>query len=109
MLDIDPIELKGEFIAFKFEEHVNATGQFDEQGNGIIIIANNTSHQESASKPRYATVLKVGPEVKDPAIVPGTRILIAPLRWSMGIPTPSKSDEKFHVTKESELLGIWEE
>lgn len=108
MLDIGAIELKNEFIAFKFDEHVNAAGMFDETGNGIIMIAGNTSHQQSASKPRTATVIKAGPEVTDPAIVPGARILIAPLRWSLGIPVEG-GEEKFHITKESELLGIWEE
>lgn len=108
MLDISPIELKGEYIAFEFREHVNYAGLFDESGNGIIMIANNVSHQKTANNPRTATVIKVGPEVTDPALVPGAQILIAPLRWSLGIPIPG-SEETFHMTKECELMGIWEE
>ncbi len=108
MLDLGDIELKGEFIAFQFREHVNARGMFDEAGSGIIYIANNSSHQRSANDPRWATVIKVGPEVKDPQIVPGAQILIGPLRWSMGIPVDG-GEEKFHITKESELFAILED
>lgn len=108
MIDIGNIQLKGEFIAFKFREHTNAHGMFDEVGTGVIYLANNVSHQRSANDPRTATVIKVGPEVKNPDIVPGTQILIAPLRWSLRIPIEG-SDETFHITKESELMGIWEE
>ncbi len=108
MLDIGNIELKGDYIAFKFREHVNAAGMFDEVGSGVILLANNTSHQKSANDPRTATVIKTGPDVKDPAIVPGAQILIAPLRWSLSIPVEG-TDEKFNVTKESELMGVWEE
>ena len=108
MIELGNIELKGEFIAFQFREHVNAKGMFEESGTGVIYIANNSSHQRSANDPRWATVIKVGPDVKDAQIVPGASILIAPLRWSMGIPVDG-GDSKFHITKESELLGILEE
>lgn len=108
MLNINPIELKGEFVAFQFKEFVNAAGMFNEIGSGVIAIANNVSHQKSANDPRWVTVLKTGPNVKDPAIVPGAQVLVAPLRWSLGVPVEG-TEERFNVTKESELLAVWEE
>lgn len=107
MLNIDPIELKGDAIAFVFDEHVNARGMFDEVGNGTIIIANNTSHKESASRHRWGTVIKTGPMVKDPAIVPGAHVLIGALRWSLGV-RMDDSESKFHVTNEREVIAIEE-
>lgn len=108
MLDLGDIELKHDFIAFQFHEHVNSRGMFEEQGTGLIYIPNNSHHSLSAGTHRWATVIKTGPSVKDPAIVPGSVVLVENLRWSMGIPIPG-SDQKFHVTKESELLGVRED
>lgn len=105
---IGDIELTTDFIAFQFKEHVNAKGMFDEAGRGIIYIPNNSSHQQSAANHRWVTVIKVGPDVKDPAIVPGAEILIENLRWSMGIPLEGTT-EKFHVTKEKEVLAVQED
>ena len=106
--DIGNIELKTDFIAFEFREHVNTHGLFDEAGSGIIYIANNSSHRTSASNHRFATVIKTGPEVKDPGIVPGATILIENLRWSLGIPMEG-TDDKFHVTKECEVIAVQED
>lgn len=107
MLDIGDIQLKGDFIAFQFKEHVNTRGQFDEVGNGVIFIPNNTSHQESASRHRWVTVIKTGPDVKDPGIVPGAEILVENLRWSLGIRIDG-TDDKFNVTNEREVLAVAE-
>lgn len=106
--DIGNINLKADFIAFQFREHVNTKGLFEEQGQGIIYIANNSSHKTSASNHRFARVIKTGPDVKDPAIVPGATILIENLRWSLGIPLEG-TDEQFHVTKECEVIAIQED
>lgn len=106
--DIGDIELKTDFIAFQFKEHVNTHGLFEEEGSGIIYIANNSSHKTTAMNHRFATVIKTGPEVKDPAIVPGAVILIENLRWSLGIPLEG-SGEKFHVTKECEVIAVQED
>lgn len=105
MLDIGDIQLKQDFIAFQFHEHVNARGMFDESGQGIIYIPNNSSHQLSAASHRWATVIKTGPEVINPDIKPGAVILIENLRWSLGIPLEG-TDQKFNVTKESEVIAI---
>lgn len=106
--DIGTIELKTDFIAFQFREHVNAHGLFEEEGEGIIYIANNSSHKTTASNHRFARVIKTGPEVKDPAIVPGAIILVGNLRWSLGVPLEG-TDEKFHVTKECEVIAVQED
>lgn len=106
--DIGDIELASDFIAFRFKEHVNVAGMFEEQGSGIIYIPNNSSHKTSASNHRFATVIKVGPDVKEAAIVPGATILIEHLQWSLGIGL-SGTEEKFHVTKESEVIAILED
>lgn len=106
--DIGDIELKTDFIAFQFREHVNTSGLFEEEGKGIIYIANNSSHKTSASNHRFARVIKTGPEVKDPGIVPGATILIENLRWSLGVPLEG-TDEKFHVTKECEVIAVQED
>lgn len=106
--DIGDIELKADFIAFQFREHVNTAGLFEEEGAGIIYIANNSSHKTTAMSHRFARVIKTGPDIKDPAIVPGAVVLIENLRWSLGIPLAG-TGEKFHVTKESEIIAIQED
>lgn len=84
MTEINKLHIAGNGILFRFEDAVNAHGMFKEQAtsNGIAIISNV---EMTGKMPRWGRVEKVGPSVRDASLVQGARILIEPLRWSLGI------------------------
>lgn len=95
MTDITTLNIAGNGFLFKFEETANG-GMFREKV-GLIEVVSNTDM--SAKTPRWAVVEKIGPEVSDPGIVPGARVLIDALRWSLAI----KLSDGSSVWKSDEL------
>lgn len=96
MTDITKLNIAGNGFLFRFEDKANSNGLFREKV-GLIEVVSNTDM--SAKTPRWAVVEKIGPEVKDVGIVPGARVLIDALRWSLAI----KLSDGSSVWKSDEL------
>lgn len=81
MTDITKLNISGNGFLFRFEDNAS-NGMFREKV-GVIEVVSNA--EMSAKAPRWATVEKIGPDVRDAAIIPGARVLIDALRWSLAI------------------------
>lgn len=81
MTDITTLNIAGNGFLFRFEES-GKYGMFTEKVGLIEVVANADM---SAKTPRWAIVEKIGPDVGDKGIVPGARVLIDALRWSLAI------------------------
>lgn len=66
-------------ILFTFIDPIRGIMFVEETDSGIFL---GQSHQLSAAMARWATVLAIGPKVKN--IVVGTKVLIEPLQWTIG-------------------------
>ncbi len=86
---------------FRFEETVGADGMFKETYGKIAVVSNADM---SAKTPRWVKVEKTGPNIIEPALKPGARVLLAATQWSRGI----KLDDGSYVWKsdENQVLGI---
>lgn len=82
MTDITTLNVADNGFFFRFEDKANVHGMFRES-RGLIEVVSNV--EMSAKEPRWAKIEKVGPTVRDPALVPGARVLIEALRWSLAI------------------------
>ena len=83
-------------IWFKFEDKVNSKGDFEVATETGIVLMEDKMANGSGELCRIGTVMAVGPEVNTD-ITEGTRIIIAPLRWSLQFQTTEgqcwKTDE----------------
>lgn len=92
-------------IIFRFDEETVAWGgkrMFAEQQTdwGFKFLPN---FDESAKKARYGIVDYIGPEVENPQIQPGVRILIEAQMWSDGFVFEGT---EYWRTDEEKVLGI---
>lgn len=89
-------------IIFKFIDDIDNKGQFVEKKQGSIFIPGH--HSDSASRPRWATVVSVGPDVKSPTLKSAScDILIENLRWTPGVEVEG---QKVWRTDEDQILAI---
>lgn len=72
------LEPLGDSILFTFKEEV-VGGQFVSESAGGLTIYRN--YNDGLQTPRWATVIAIGPDVKQDVAV-GTTILIEPLKWT---------------------------
>jgi len=87
-------------IIFAFLDQVS-NGMFEDHTvSGIYLggIKDLTS-----KSPRWGVVLTIGPEIKDPEIVPGALIMIDALRWTDGV---VYNDVKIWMTTEKDVVLI---
>jgi hypothetical protein len=103
MTDITTLNIAENGFLFRFEDKQTAHGMFREKSGLIEVVANVDM---SAKEPRWATVEKIGPDVRDPALVPGARVLIEALRWSLAIKLSDGSS--VWKSDESNVLAIEE-
>ena len=94
-------------VIFKFEQ---GTVKYAEGNSSSTAFQEQTAwgfefknFGESAERPRWGTVLSVGPDT-DPVIKSGMRILIENLKWTNGLPfngeTIWRTDDKFILAYE---------
>lgn len=102
MTTIATLQVSDNGFLFRFEDNANK-GLFRET-YGVLEVVSNTDM--SANSPRWAIVEKVGPAVKDPGLVPGARVLIDALRWSLTIKLGDGSS--VWKSDESNVLAIEE-
>lgn len=96
-------------VIFQFElkrirttSHGRERTQFQEETDwGFDIGATTQEYDKSSKEPQWAKVIEVGHEVTDVKI--GDRILIEPLKWTIGIEVDGKD---FWRTDESCILLI---
>ena len=72
-----------------FEYRVTAAG----------IILPPDDGKDSGIRPRWAKIYAVGPDQKDPELVPGKYILISHGRWTRGIDLELENGEKMTIRK----------
>lgn len=91
-------------ILFKFEDELVTAGgikQFKEITKSGLILAVNFDKNVKSS--RWGIVVAVGPEVVDPDLVVGSRVLIEPLKWTEGV---DYEGETYWMTNEDHVLLI---
>lgn len=88
-------------ILFKFVDKVNTQGQFEEgtTSSGIILQANT---DDSAKKPRWATIVSIGPDCSEIFNDPNIEILVDNLKWTPGV---KHNGELIWRTDEDQVLG----
>lgn len=83
-MHLDKLQVAGNGFLFKFDQEVTHDGMFrEEKYQGLIEV--QRSVDASVKTSRWATVLKVGPDIKDKGIYVGARVLIEQLQWSRNI------------------------
>jgi co-chaperonin GroES (HSP10) len=87
-------------ILFTFNDESDSQGFNNVSAGGIVY----KSFDHDAKTPRWATVLVVGPDVKD--VKAGDEILIENLRWSEGHEIDGL---KIWMTQESEVMCVREQ
>lgn len=96
------IEVIEDKILFQFLEDVQ-NKSFSQVSSGGIIIQESQHNQ--LQTPRYAKVLKIGPDVND--VNEGETVLIEPLKWTTAIEI-DEVEETFWITDEKSILAISE-
>ena len=98
----DNVEILQSFIVFQFEDEVDRGNRnaFHEKSDGGIVL--QSSFDEGTKRPRWATAIKVGPEVCEDIQV-GTKILITPMMWTR---ISSYNGERFARTEERHVLAV---
>ena len=69
-------------IIFQFNDEVDHDGKFIDKHSMLHIIAGDFN--QSASMPRWGTVVLAGPLVDKDISTPGNQILIENLKWTIG-------------------------
>lgn len=82
MTELSDLQVSDNGFLFQFEDESNSYGFFKESA-GLIEVVSNA--EMSAKSPRWAKVLVIGPDIVDVGLVPGARVLIDALRWSLDI------------------------
>lgn len=105
MTDISNLHVAENGILFKFDQVVTTEGLFREEKVGMIEIVRSVDASVKSS--RWATVLKVGPGIRDVGVIVGAKVLIEQLQWSRAI----KLDDGTSVwkTDETKILAVGEE
>lgn len=106
MLADDTITVFRNTVLFKFnDETVTSQGirQFRKVTDWGFDLGANASF--NTKEPQWATVLKVGPEVKDDSLVEGAEILIEPLQWTESV---RHLGNTFWATDEDKILVVKE-
>ena len=87
-------------IVFKFIDSITLGGEFDraESHGGITLLK---SVDDSASQPRWGTIVSLGPDCNDELRAPGCEILIDNLKWTAGVDT---GEGKVWRTDDSHVL-----
>ncbi len=62
------------------------------------------TYDEATRQARWVRVIAVGPDVEDPGIFPGARILVEPLKWTPAI--EYNRDNVFWMTNEKSVAAI---
>ena len=78
---LNNIQVIKNHIVFKFADNVDHDGKFINSNELLHIISGD--FDDSAHKSRLGIVVKVGPNA-DTTLIPGTKILIESLKWTMG-------------------------
>ena len=100
-MNFDNLAVASIEILFVFEDHASEiSGMFSEQVGSIVV---NANVDMSTNTPRWAIVKQIGPQVRDPGLIPGSRILIESLRWTHAIDCQAK---RFWKTNEESVLAI---
>lgn len=90
-------------VVFKFNDKVDHDGKFIEHHDTIHIISGDFN--QSAQRPRWATVIAAGPEADADVSTPGSQILIENLKWTMGFKIDG---EMFWRTDDTQILAVAE-